>query len=86
MHTSPLAMPGVGNAGGMNVYLDRMARTLVTRDVDVTVFTRKTSPDQGGVVEVEPGYRVKGCHGCNVEDPPRLPSLHGRQQGAGEPR
>ena len=58
MHTSPLAMPGVGNAGGMNVYLDRMARTLVTRDVDVTVFTRKTSPDQGGVVEVEPGYRV----------------------------
>ena len=58
MHTSPLAMPGIGNAGGMNVYLDRMARTLVSRGVDVTVFTRKTDPDQAGVVEVEAGYRV----------------------------
>ena len=58
MHTSPLAMPGIGNAGGMNVYLDRMARTLVSRGVDVTVFTRKTDPNQAGVVEVEAGYRV----------------------------
>ena len=58
MHTSPLAMPGVGNAGGMNVYLDRMARTLTERGIDVTVFTRRTSDDQPGVVEVERGYRV----------------------------
>ena len=35
MHTSPLMQPGVGNAGGMNVYIDELARTMVGRGVAV---------------------------------------------------
>jgi len=58
MHTSPLDQPGNGNAGGMNVYIDRLSRTMVDRGVDVTVFTRKVDADVPGVVEVVPGYRV----------------------------
>jgi len=58
MHTSPLLQPGVGNAGGMNVYLDRLACTMASRGVSVTTFTRRTSHDQPEVVTVEDGYRV----------------------------
>ena len=58
MHTSPLMQPGVGNAGGMNVYIDELARTMVGRDVAVDVFTRRTDPGQPDIVEVDDIYRV----------------------------
>lgn len=58
MHSSPLLQPGIGDAGGMNVYLDRLSRTMAGRDVDVTVFTRRFDRDLPLVVEVSPEYRV----------------------------
>lgn len=58
MHTSPLRLPGIGNAGGMNVYLDRLARAISARGIDVTVFTRRVDLDQPIVADVAPGYRV----------------------------
>lgn len=58
MHSSPLLQPGTGNAGGMNVYLDQLARTMARRGIDVTTFTRRTDPDLEPVTDVEPGYRV----------------------------
>lgn len=58
LHTSPLIQPGSGDAGGMNVYIDELARTLVARGVEVDVFTRLTNQVHAGDVEVIPGYRV----------------------------
>jgi D-inositol-3-phosphate glycosyltransferase len=58
LHTSPLETPGVGDAGGMNVYIDELARTMARRGLDVVVFTRRTSPALADVVIVEDGYRV----------------------------
>lgn len=58
MHTSPLEQPGIGDAGGMNVYVHNTATQLARQGVEVDVFTRATRPSQGEVVEVEPGYRV----------------------------
>jgi D-inositol-3-phosphate glycosyltransferase len=58
IHTSPLAVPGSGDAGGMNVYIDELARTMAGRGVAVDVFTRRTDPAVPGVLEVLPGYRV----------------------------
>ncbi|MCL1593345.1 MAG: glycosyltransferase [Actinomycetia bacterium] len=58
MHTSPLIQPGIGNAGGMNVYLDRLSRTMAASNVDVTVFTRRSESESDTVTEVMPGYRV----------------------------
>lgn len=55
IHTSPLAEPGTGDAGGMNVYVHELAATLAGRGVQVDVFTRGGSR---GEVEVVPGYRV----------------------------
>ena len=58
MHTSPLDIPGVGHAGGMNVYIDELAATMVGRGVEATVFTRRTHDDQPVELVTESGYRV----------------------------
>lgn len=58
LHTSPLIQPGSGDAGGMNVYIDELARTLVERGIHVDVFTRATSPVEVAEVAVLPQYRV----------------------------
>lgn len=58
MHTSPLEQPGMGDAGGMNVYVLRTCRELAARGIAVDVFTRATRPSRGEVVEVAPGLRV----------------------------
>lgn len=57
LHTSPLVQPGSGDGGGMNVYIDELARVMVERGVDVDVFTRAAGPSQSEVAVV-PGYRV----------------------------
>jgi D-inositol-3-phosphate glycosyltransferase len=59
VHTSPLAQPGTGDAGGMNVYVLEVARQLARRGVAVDLFTRTTSASQREVVEVEPGVVVR---------------------------
>jgi D-inositol-3-phosphate glycosyltransferase len=58
MHTSPLLQPGTGDAGGMNVYIDGLARTMVDRGVAVDVYTRRTAMDQPVDVNVDDSYRV----------------------------
>ncbi|MFZ1485306.1 D-inositol-3-phosphate glycosyltransferase [Nostocoides sp.] len=59
MHTSPLAQPGTGDAGGMNVYIAETARRLARQGVAVEIFTRATSYTQDPVVELEPGVLVR---------------------------
>ena len=59
VHTSPLAQPGTGDAGGMNVYVLETARQLVRRGVEVDVFTRRTSAAVPAAVTVEPGLVVR---------------------------
>ena len=58
MHTSPVDLPGVGDAGGMNVYLDELATKMSQRGVEATVFTRRTSPGQPIEITTDSGYRV----------------------------
>lgn len=58
MHTSPLATPGVGDAGGLNVYVDEVARRLGERGRKVDVFTRRDDPSVPDVVELNEHTRV----------------------------
>lgn len=58
LHTSPLDQPGVGDAGGMNVYVLELARRLAAREVQVDVFTRATGSAMPPVVDVSDGIRV----------------------------
>src|ERR1700722_15071851 len=57
-HTSPLAQPGTGDGGGMNVYVRELSSALARTGVECDVFTRAWSPDLPAVVNVEPGLRV----------------------------
>lgn len=57
-HTSPMDQPGTGDAGGMNVYIRELAGRLVSRGIEVDIFTRATSSRQPVVVDVEDGLRV----------------------------
>lgn len=57
LHTSPLAQPGQGDSGGMNVYVRELVSALAQAGVQADVFTRRWD-DGPDVVEVEPGFRV----------------------------
>ena len=58
LHTSPLAQPGTGDGGGMNVYVRELTAALARSGAVCDVFTRAWSPDLPAVVQVEPGLRV----------------------------
>lgn len=59
VHTSPLAQPGTGDAGGMNVYVLQAALGMARRGVEVEIFTRATSSADPPVVPVAPGVLVR---------------------------
>lgn len=59
VHTSPLAQPGTGDAGGMNVYVLQSALELARRGVEVEIFTRATTSSDAPVVRVAPGVLVR---------------------------
>ncbi len=58
MHTSPLAQPGTGDSGGMNVYVRELVGALSQAGVACTVFVRRSDDESPDVVDVEPGFRV----------------------------
>ena len=58
LHTSPLAQPGAGDGGGMNVYVRELAAGIARRGGEVDVFTRREAVGDPSVLEVEPGVRV----------------------------
>jgi D-inositol-3-phosphate glycosyltransferase len=58
LHTSPLAQPGTGDGGGMNVYVREFSAALARTGVVCDVFTRAWSDDLPAVVDIEPGFRV----------------------------
>ena len=59
MHTSPLAQPGVGDSGGMNVYVREMVSATAHAGIDCTVYTRRWRDDLPSEIVVEPGFRVR---------------------------
>jgi D-inositol-3-phosphate glycosyltransferase len=57
-HTSPLAQLGSSSAGGMNVYVRRLAEGLAGAGVEVDIFTRRDSADSEPELEFAPGARL----------------------------
>jgi D-inositol-3-phosphate glycosyltransferase len=58
LHTSPLAQPGQGDSGGMNVYVRELVSALAQAGVQADIFTRRADANAPDVVDVEPGFRV----------------------------
>lgn len=55
IHSSPLALPGGKEAGGMNVYVRALSRELARSGHTVDVFTRRTDPAAPDHTEIAPG-------------------------------
>ncbi|HXY42981.1 MAG TPA: glycosyltransferase [Acidimicrobiales bacterium] len=58
LHTSPLAQPGSGDGGGMNVYVRELSTALARAGVACDVYTRRDGEDVPDTVFVEPGFAV----------------------------
>ena len=59
VHTSPLEQPGIGDAGGMNIYVVESAQRMAAMGVAVDIFTRRTHATETETVEISPGVRVR---------------------------
>jgi D-inositol-3-phosphate glycosyltransferase len=59
VHTSPLEQPGIGDAGGMNIYVVESAQRMAAMGVSVDIFTRRTHEYENETVEISPGVRVR---------------------------
>lgn len=57
VHTCPLDQPGIGDSGGMNVYVLQVARRLAEMGVEVDIFSRWAGSAER-IREPEPGVRV----------------------------
>jgi D-inositol-3-phosphate glycosyltransferase len=69
LHTSPLVQAGVGDSGGMNVYVRELVSALAQAGVECTTYVRRWSRGLPDEVVVEPGFRV-----VHVDaGPPELP-------------
>ena len=57
-HACPLASPGEGKSGGMNVYTRQLALALGNAGVQVDIFTRDHTDTESKITEIAPGVRV----------------------------
>ena len=58
VHSSPLDRAGLGDAGGMNVYVVANAKKMAAAGVEVDIFTRATDFSLPQIVEIADGVRV----------------------------
>ena len=77
LHTSPLAQPGTGDGGGMNVYVRELTTALARAGVECDVYTRAWSHDLPATVIVEPGFRLHHVPAGPLEAVPKesLPAV-----------
>lgn len=76
LHTSPLAQPGTGDGGGMNVYVRELCSALARSGTPCVVYTRADAPGLPPEVAVEPGFRVRHVV-AGPEGPVAKGALHG---------
>ena len=58
VHGCPAAKPGSGDAGGMNVYIRKVAQELSDRGISVDVFSRSHDPAEPRIVRMAERARV----------------------------
>ncbi len=58
VHTSPLALLGGNDAGGLTVYVMELSKQLISRGVAVDIFTRRTDTTTPEIVQINENLRV----------------------------
>lgn len=69
LHTSPLAQPGTGDGGGMNVYVRELVSSLAQAGVLCRVYVRTWDKNLPRLVRVEPGFEVVHIDAGPVDAP-----------------
>ena len=69
-HACPLAAPGEGKSGGMNVYVRQLALALGEQGLEVDIFTRDHAENAGQIQTFGPNVRVVHLPGGDPEAPP----------------
>ncbi|MBU3692574.1 MAG: D-inositol-3-phosphate glycosyltransferase [Candidatus Nanopelagicaceae bacterium] len=59
LHTSPLEQAGIGDAGGMNVYVVESAKRIAAAGIGVDIFTRANKSGLPESVEIADGVTVR---------------------------
>jgi D-inositol-3-phosphate glycosyltransferase len=77
VHTSPLDQAGMGDAGGMNIYVCESAQQMAAQGIKVDIFTRRANNDHPDIVDLGNGVRVihlnvGPVHGVTKEALPAL--------------
>ena len=67
VHTSPLDQPGIGDAGGMNIYVSENAKRMAAMGVTVDIFTHRNHPGLPDTVELAPGVTVQHLDAGPIE-------------------
>ena len=57
VHSSPLGQPGVGDTGGMSIYIRELTQELVKLGHTIDIFTRVQDPVTPEIIELAPGAR-----------------------------
>jgi D-inositol-3-phosphate glycosyltransferase len=74
VHSNPVVEPGVGDAGGMTVYVRQMARSLAARGLEVDIYTRRDAAGTAAVTTLFPGVTVRqipaGAPGLSKDEIP----------------
>ena len=68
-HACPLAAPGQGKSGGMNVYVRELARALGNLGAPVDIFTRVHPGTKSTIEQVTPMVRVIHLPGGDAKEP-----------------
>ncbi len=58
VHTSPLDQAGIGDAGGMNIYVCESAQQMAAQGIKVDIFTRRANNNHPDIVDLGNGVRV----------------------------
>ena len=69
-HACPLAAPGEGKSGGMNVYVRQLALALGEQGLEVDIFTRDHADTTNQVQILGPNVRVVHLPGGDPESLP----------------
>ena len=78
-HACPLAAPGQGKSGGMNVYVRELARALGELGAPVDIYTRAHPQAEGAIEHISPMVRVVHLPGGDADAP--MESLFHRLPG-----
>jgi D-inositol-3-phosphate glycosyltransferase len=62
VHSSPLDQPGIGDTGGMSIYIRELTREMVKLGHQVDVYTRVQNKVSPTVTELVPGVRLIHIH------------------------